>query len=82
MSPSCRWAQTLRKSAALLSIAALATVQNRAVAASFPIGNRIELEQVVPPALARDELLTRAISCENMQCLERELDDELIPLCA
>lgn len=68
----------MMKSAFLLTIAALGAALNRADALRNPKGNEIAFADAGPHSLARDELLARAIACEDMLCLERELDDKLI----
>lgn len=68
----------MKKPVVLLSIAALASVLNRASAVGIPKGNGIAAAQAAPHALARAELLARAIACEDMPCLERKLDEKLI----
>lgn len=68
----------MMKTAVLLSIAALAVAQSRADAVQSHTGNGYPFEYAPPHALARDELLARAIACDDILCLERELDDKLI----
>lgn len=66
------------KPALLLTIAALVAALGQADVSRSNNGHGVMFKHVAPHDLARDELLARSIACEDMLCLERELDDKLI----